>query len=652
MVQGGKRKSMASRTLGNTDDRDVDGDAERKKRKGPVKKPAFKPQPVPLPNSSNTPPEDDLDDMHILPPPPTGRKIARNRDSTMGLRERQHSASPPTEASLFSSGQQGTTAIAIASGSSSTGSKRQKRENARGKSVEPVRAAANTSDDPLEGVEETVSMRTTNTGRPQVNGLNVPASHRPTSSAPRPTSPPRRTFPTHASSSQQASKSSMGPPKGFVRKTRQSMSARNRYETSEDSVVPVLQSETPVIRKNQELRGQQARRSSLDHRGGRASSSWGRGEITMPHRSVDSKLFYRHIPVSYPDPIKARMLLVWCANRAVDDALKPSSRRDKGKGKAKPTREEGITEEGDAMLKDIMDEFVREMNRGAVDTSVFGLPGQNATTPGLKPHPRNVSNRRVEAETSAGIRKFKEEGAHWNALIKSTNAKQDSTIHRLRQKKAVDSVPDMSKADDWVKETMRFAEGVIAQGEGDLSEVGEFADVEYKVDTLLQSSHVALQYALQSSRFLDGIFSALAADLRARDRAGAGAGPGAGLGSSSSSSSILNDLPIHSDEGPDLTRLLATTLATTTTTTSSSSSSLPNQQKKKNDPMSLLRVLASTESKEADLTTVEKAMKIPPVPVQVQVPSVPSIGMGMGAATPRKGAMTPRRAAATPGRGR
>ncbi|WVQ95141.1 hypothetical protein IAU59_002235 [Kwoniella sp. CBS 9459] len=635
MVQGGKRKSMASRTSDNSDDRGMDAEGERKKRKAVVKKPAFNPKPVPLTSSSNTPPEDDEDDMPIPPPPPSERKIARKRESTMALRQNQHSLSPPPESSRRPGD---------AGESSSAGSKRQKRGTSRGRSVEPIKAAANTSDDPLEGVEETASMRTTKTPAPRVDGLDEPPSHRPTSSAPRPISPPRRTFPTHASSSSQLlSKSTMGPPKGFVRKTRQSMSARNRYEISEDSVVPVLQSETPVIRKNQELRGQQARRSSLDHRGGRASSSWGRGEITMPHKSVDSKLFYRHIPVSYPDPIKARMLLVWCANRAVEDALKPSSRRDKGKGKEEPRREEGTTEEGDAMLKNIMDEFVRDLNRGAVDTSVFGLPGQDTTFPCLKPHPRNVSNRKVEAETSAAIRKFREEDSHWTTLVKTSNAKQESELHRLRQKKAVDPVPDMDSADTWMKETLRFAEGVVTRGEGDLGQVGEFADVEYKVDTLLQSSHVALQYTLQSSRFLDGIFASLAADLRMRDRVGPS-------GSSTSSLSILEDLPAHSDEGPDLTRLLATTRAAAPISTLISASSTANSSrpaKKNNDPMSLLRVLASTESKEADLSTVEKAMKIPPVPA-ISAPAMTA----MGAATPRKGAMTPRRAASTPGRGR
>lgn len=75
----------------------------------------------------------------------------------------------------------------------------------------------------------------------------------------------------------------MGPPTGLVRKTRKSMRAidiPSLEDDSMDSMVPLPESETPMIRKNRELREAQSRRSSLSGRGQRASSSLGRGEIS------------------------------------------------------------------------------------------------------------------------------------------------------------------------------------------------------------------------------------------------------------------------------------------------------------------------------------------------------------------------------------
>ncbi|WWC71366.1 uncharacterized protein I206_105321 [Kwoniella pini CBS 10737] len=595
----GKRKSMSTNKVIEEDEPD------KKKRKPATKKQSnFKPQPVPTTHSSDTPPDVD-DDLHLLPPP-SERKIARRRESTREIRERHDSPTPS----------------GMASTSSTSNNKRSKISRGRSKSIDPIRAAVNTSDDPLGGVEETENMKSTNstTSAVRVDGLNIPNAQPSRPSGPRPRSPPRRTF-SASQTPVSTSAHPMGPPKGsFVRKTRQSMGLSRVAELSKESVVPVMESETPIIRKNQELRGQQARRSSLDHRGGRASSSWGRGEITMPHKNVDSKLFYRHIPVSYPEPIKARMLLVWCANRAMEESLRvpSSSKRDKGKGRAKS--EDGRTEEGDKMLKEIMDEFVREMNRGGVDTSVFGVPGQESTVSGLMPHPRNVSNRKVEAAANADIRKFKAEEAQWSALVSMTKTKQSDILDKLRKSAVATKAPDMSKAEPWMRDALNLAEDIIAQGDSELESKGEFEDVEFKIDTLHQTSHVALQYVLQSSRFLDGIFSSLTSDLRARDRLGDGS----------------NELPENSnEEGPDTVSLLSKT------TISASSSSSKFSSTKKMDPMNLLRLLAEKESEGQDEKILEKAMSIPPV----------TLSSGSGSSTNTTSA-TPRRPTNTntPGR--
>jgi kinetochore protein Mis13/DSN1 len=49
-----------------------------------------------------------------------------------------------------------------------------------------------------------------------------------------------------------------------------------------DAMIPLPDNETPMIRKNQSMRENQQRRSSLGLRGQRASTSLGRGDISEP----------------------------------------------------------------------------------------------------------------------------------------------------------------------------------------------------------------------------------------------------------------------------------------------------------------------------------------------------------------------------------
>lgn len=55
------------------------------------------------------------------------------------------------------------------------------------------------------------------------------------------------------------------------------------------------------------------------------------------------------------------------------------------------------------------------------------------------------------------------------------------TIDRIAKKAKANLDPDMSTASEWMKDAMKLAESVIEAGEGDLTEMGEFPDVEFKV---------------------------------------------------------------------------------------------------------------------------------------------------------------------------
>jgi hypothetical protein len=77
-------------------------------------------------------------------------------------------------------------------------------------------------------------------------------------------------------------------------------------------------------------------------------------------------------------------------------------------------------------------------------------------------------------------------------------------------------------------------------------------DVLFQVDTLHQMVHTGLQFSRQGSRFLDGIFSSLIADLRNRERLG-----------------IPSSLPPADPDGLDPVALLSSAKESVTTAASS-----------------------------------------------------------------------------------
>ena len=106
--------------------------------------------------------------------------------------------------------------------------------------------------------------------------------------------------------------------------------------------------DTPIIRRNKEMRKTNAaRRSSLGMRGRRASSlidsgkSNGNGytravnrvntdrKSAMPHDEVESSEFYKHIESDgLTEPRRMKQLLTWCATRALGE--KPSFSTEDG----------------------------------------------------------------------------------------------------------------------------------------------------------------------------------------------------------------------------------------------------------------------------------------------------------------------------------
>ena len=71
---------------------------------------------------------------------------------------------------------------------------------------------------------------------------------------------------------------------------------------------------------------------------------------------------------------------MFCAKRATDDHLADGKSKGKSREKGKITYHGERTEEGDQLVKEIMDSFMAGLGKGDVDTNVFSSGGVSGTT--------------------------------------------------------------------------------------------------------------------------------------------------------------------------------------------------------------------------------------------------------------------------------
>ncbi|CAK9783906.1 unnamed protein product [Cutaneotrichosporon oleaginosum] len=325
-----------------------------------------------------------------------------------------------------------------------------------------------------------------------------------------------------------------------------------------DHIVPLPPTDTPVIVRNRNLREKVSRRSSLGMRGGRGSSSFDKGEPSYPHSSIPHTHFYKHLPPERPEPQKSAWLISWCGKRALEERTDTSHRKGRERA-AQPDMAQV-----DKLLSDIMGDFSFRLAQGRVDTNVFAPPGETASSMPIKPHPRNVENRKAQEKENAMIKKMKDEELAWSHVTARSNTMQSEGLAALKAKYRPGVEPEIDGLDEasaWFKAALQIADEVLASEEDDIGASADFTKVEFEIDTLHQASHRANQYARQSKQFLDGIFSSLAADLRAREG--------------------TSTLPPTDSDTPDTVTVLAT---------ATGAGSAPA------DPMSVLRALASAEA--------------------------------------------------------
>lgn len=185
-----------------------------------------------------------------------------------------------------------------------------------------------------------------------------------------------------------------------------------------ETKIELVFSETPVIRRNKAMRQTSSdsnRRSSAGLRGKRASSLIDAGSSNaVPHTEVRTQDFYKHISQDLMEPRRMKQLLVWCANRALDEKLKLGVVVEEGERQAAhagasnaiPTM--GIcTNKVPARV--VQEELLAEFANRSELSNWFDRPEDTTQTVSSlvkKPNPRNVQNAAKLAELEAEVARY------------------------------------------------------------------------------------------------------------------------------------------------------------------------------------------------------------------------------------------------------
>lgn len=178
------------------------------------------------------------------------------------------------------------------------------------------------------------------------------------------------------------------------------------HSTSVQVSLPI--SDTPIIRRNKQMRnGEAVRRSSLGKRGKRVSSI-GNGFTGMPHDQVPMVDLYKHLDTTLPDPHKMRQLLTWCARR-VSNEDKNKHVKQKNKMPSKELTALNIA-------KVIKEEIVRDLVDGKINISWWNRVAEAEEAEAKKvllPNERNVKNQEVLDQLKLRLVTLKKSSESW-----------------------------------------------------------------------------------------------------------------------------------------------------------------------------------------------------------------------------------------------
>ncbi|KAG9523714.1 P-loop containing nucleoside triphosphate hydrolase protein, partial [Aureobasidium melanogenum] len=295
--------------------------------------------------------------------------------------------------------------------------------------------------------------------------------------------------------------------------------------------IPLPFGETPVLRRNKEMRklsAEKSRRSSSGMRGRRASSLIEAGSSrAVPHSQVETNEFYKHISQDLVEPKRMRQLLLWCGHRALPE---------KSGGGQMDAAETAAMHAARVIQEELLNEFSSRNNLS------YWYDREDATPTVLvkKPNPRNIQNAEKLQQLEAELARLQEEKRAWDDLLSSTappipsaediDAEASSQAQLDISPQAINpALLDPSQADllqtllSGISFNSSSSEPSTSAQTSTLettkSRVGTIAStLEFKIDKLADGAHKLEQYRAGAQRLADHVLAVGAEKLEERDK--------------------------------------------------------------------------------------------------------------------------------------
>lgn len=211
-----------------------------------------------------------------------------------------------------------------------------------------------------------------------------------------------------------------------------------------------------------------SRRTSLNLKGDRRSSSLRDGTPAYPHPGVPDKELYRHCADNIPPVVRMTHLAAWTLERSRSKVLEtvPSASigsfaGPKGKRTQKEQEVEGssqwsaqerkLLERCRPSLERVLLDTLRDLNGQTINLSWLSVKkdprASNAST--TKRNPRNEENRAISEQLSSLVETLRAENTCWEAESSSVEAfeRETAELNRMRSNFTMDQLGSMASSD-------------------------------------------------------------------------------------------------------------------------------------------------------------------------------------------------------------
>jgi kinetochore protein Mis13/DSN1 len=143
------------------------------------------------------------------------------------------------------------------------------------------------------------------------------------------------------------------------------------------------------------------------------TSTLNNSPTALPHTSIPSSSFYKHIDADLPESLRLRQLLIWCAYRSMtapplpSSTLTPKSKSKQPLNTAPDPSLPTLTPQEAKFLREMQEEVIKRLAEGKIDTTLSSQSGGDVRGKGKSkeeaktwriPNEQNVKNRQREVE--------------------------------------------------------------------------------------------------------------------------------------------------------------------------------------------------------------------------------------------------------------